>query len=262
MKQCLIIAIAVCLFASCAKKPAHISHEEIGRRTNAAGDVESAIGRLTDETAVIKAMVKLEISDGEETRRMDAALVVVRPDRIRIDAMDALADVWASAGSDGKNAWLYLPAKNRLYTGRGIRKNLNRLVNFDLEIPELISLITGVPPVGQRGQILQLGKRHGNHFAARGGEFHIWTDGRRDRRLKKCVQYGGGAYIDYIAAFDDFRPVGDVWFPHRIDLTIPRRNVKAIIEYRDVKFGGDIDPDVFLPVKSRHHQKLDVEDRP
>jgi len=246
--------------AGCAKRPPHISHGEIGRATKRAGVIEANLRRLEDATHTIKALVRLEISNGGEFRSMDAALVVVRPDRIRIDAMDALADVWASAGSDGNKVWLYLPAKKRLYTGRMVRKNLNRLVNFNLEVPELISLLTGVPPLGKHIRVLQLGKRNNNHFVTRGGEIHLWTRSFRSDLISKCVRYGdGGNYIDYEVEFYDYRSEGEAMFPHRIEVTVPKRKIRAVIEYVEMTTGGDVDPQVFRPAKGRHRRTVDLE---
>lgn len=257
----LLMAMAFALLsASCAKKPQNVVHAEVGRETLASADVEKNLKSLADATSTVRALVRFEISEGDEMRRIEGALVVRRPNEARFDAMDSLADVWAKAGSDGQTVWLYIPNKDRLYKGRVLKKNLNRLVRFDLEVPELISLITGIPPLNEQVQLLQSGKKQENHFVAMGGDFHIWIDSLRNKRVSKCVRYApSGGVIDYVATFSDFRKVGDVQFPYRIEITFPQTNARAVVEYRDVTFGSDIAPSLFAPQKGDSKRTVDLE---
>lgn len=262
MKHLALFIATILIFASasCAKRPQNIARAEVGKKTLVSLDVEKNLKSFIDATKTVRALVRFEISEGDEMRRIDGALVVNRPDQARFDAMDSLADVWAKAGSDGQNLWLYIPNKDRLYKGRVLKKNLNRLVRFDLEVPELISLISGIPPLHDQVRILQSGKRQENHFIAMGGDFHLWIDSARTKRLSKCVRYApSGGVIDYVATFSDFRKIGDVQFPFRIEITFPQTNARAVVLYRDAAFGSEVDPSMFAPQKGDFKRTVDLE---
>jgi len=95
----IIIALLVSLVSGCAKKPARPARAVVGERTERAEIVEGKLkGRLSAMNS-IKALGNLELIVDGDRRRTDAAIVIVRPDRFRIDAMDFIADVWVKVGS-------------------------------------------------------------------------------------------------------------------------------------------------------------------
>lgn len=251
--------IVMIFMVSCAKQPPHIARGEIGRLSARADEVLDNINAIKKSSQTIKAMIHVYIEDGENNRGTDAALIAERPAKLRFDAMDSLADVWAMAATDEKTVWLYMPAKRKLYRGKSISRNLRRLVDFDLEISELVSLMTGVPPVGTHTQLFQIGKRNENHFLLRGGRYHLWTE-RYKNYISMCVRYGDeGRDVNYVAEFKDYKHIGDIWFPHTIEITFPKRGAKATIRYLNVSLDEAVDSSVFLPPTKRVARTIDLE---
>ncbi|HQC50556.1 MAG TPA: hypothetical protein PKW68_01980, partial [bacterium] len=162
-KKCaaLLLMVAPLLYLTgCAKRPPHVIRGEIGRNSEASQKLETHLKEFESETASLKALVKFDISDGDNERKTDAVLLIHRPDKIRIDAIDSLADVWARTGSSGDQVWLDLPAKGRLYKGRSVRKNLQRLIDFQLDVTDLIAIISGFPTTGKHSGFTQLEGRN------------------------------------------------------------------------------------------------------
>ena len=255
----ILIAVIFLFLSGCAKKPPRVVTGEVGRVSKASEKLQLKVEEFSRKTHSIKALVKLSVSDESESRDTEAALIVIRPNRIRIDAMDSLADVWAKIGSDGEHLWLYLPAKNKLYKGRSVRKNLQRLLKFDMDVADLVSVITGLPPVKDGLKITQLGKKGEGLFIADGGLLRIRADGRK-MLVRECVQYGDdGEKIDYIAKYDDYRSQAGIDFPYHVEVVFPQRNAKAVVEYVDVAFSGDIDPAIFTPVKGRRRKTTNLD---
>lgn len=245
------VIIALAVAAGCAKGPARTAFSEGGVRTAKAAALEDRLARYAQETASIKALAWFDLSGGDEERQTDAAVVIARPASIRANAMDALADVWAQAGSDGSRLWLFLPAKNKLYSGRASAANLRRLMHTDWEVAELLSVIAGSPPLAGAPELVQMSPLRDNHFAVRGGDLHLWTDGKGT--LLKCARYRGeGEPLDAVVTFSDYRRVNGVEFPHRIEATFPERGARITVVYRDVQLGGRIDRALFLaPARGR-----------
>ena len=246
LRKGLAAAASLALFASaCAKEPPRAATSEGESRTPRAVALESALEKYASKTATIKALVWIELSDGEEERHTEGALLLERPGSIRVDAMDALADVWAKAGSDGRRLWLYIPAKDKLYSGRASQANLRRLVNFAWEMPDIVAVVAGSPPAGENPQILQAGSPRDDHFVVRERGLHIWTDKKTGLPVK-CARYEpDGSSLHYTVAFEDYRRRDGVSFPHRIEASFPARGARIVVLYRDVAFGGKADPGLF-----------------
>jgi hypothetical protein len=105
----------------------------------------------------VKGLAWVELDTADEDWKTEAAIAVRRPDMLRIDVMDSLADVWAKIGSDGRDVWLYVPGKRKLYKGRASSRNMRRLTSFDSEPGDLVSLITGMPPLPANAELVQIG---------------------------------------------------------------------------------------------------------
>lgn len=256
------IAVAVAIAAAtagCAREPCRTcAVAPLGKRTAKAIALERYIDRMRDATRSVKALVWLKLANGDEERRTEAALVVARPSSVRVDAMDALADVWATGGSDGENLWFYLPGKDKLYSGRATKGNLNRLARFEWTVPELVSLLAGTPPMDEAASLFQTGGRRDRHFKVWGQNLHLWTD-RGGELVERCVRYGrDGASIDYIVEFASYRHAtgGGLKFPHFIRATFPSRRAMMVVEYRDVSLGDEIDDSVFAAPERKYRRRV------
>lgn len=260
-EKSLVVAILfVASVAACAKVPPRTAAPEGGARTTKAIALENHIKRFVMDTAKIRALIWLDISDGETNRQTNAALVIRRPVSVRVDAIDELADVWAQAASNGEQLWLYLPSTSKLYSGRASRRNLHRLMKFDMDIPEIVSAITGSPPLADNKELFQTGPVKDGHFFEGGGRFHIWVD-MRSGRLQRFARYSdNGATLSYMVTCSDWRNADGVDFPHRIEATFPGRRARMVIVYHEVSLGGEIDPKSFLPPAVHRRSVIELKD--
>lgn len=255
-----VAAGAMLLATSCAKAPPRTGAREAGIRTGQAAALEGLISRYAERTKTIKALAWLDLSDGEEERQTEAALVIARPASLRANAMDALADVWAQAGSDGSRLWLFLPARDKLYAGRASRSNLRRLLPFNWEVRDAVSVIAGAPPVESGAEFVQVGHRRDNHFVVRDGDLHVWTEGRSGLPAK-CARYrDGGATLEYLATFGEYRLVDGIDVPHRIEAMIPERGARIVVVYREVALGAPVDRQVFLAPTRTKGKTVELKD--
>lgn len=234
------------LTACAAKAPKHFVRVD-GKRTQNAINLEKNLIAFRDATSALKGLAWVEFTFGEEERKTDAALAIERPSSIRVDAMDSLADVWASAGSNGEKLWLYIPGKNKLYEGRATRRVLHKLAKFDWDPGELVAIVAGSPPLGDKLEVLEVGESHDAHFVLQGSGLHIWID-RKNGRVLKCVRYSDdGRVEDYSISFSDYKKNGEVDFPLKIEALFPGRGARIMIEYRDIELGKSVDTSAFRP---------------
>jgi hypothetical protein len=245
------------LAVGCAKVPPKEARVPEGARTKSAEAVEHNLIDLKKSSSTLKGLAWIELYTEAEDWRTEAAVVLGRPGRIRIDAMDSLADVWAQMGTDGRDLWLYIPGKKKLYRESASSRNMKRLSSFEWEPADLISLIAGTPPVADEPMIVQVGSGQDAHFVDRSSRLHIWTERGKHKQITRCVRYAEtGDNIDFEARFSQYKVVHGVEFPHSIEAVFPSRKARLKIEYREITLGGDVALDVFEPPKRHSNETV------
>ncbi len=247
--------VAICVLSvalvGCAKGGTKRAVRITGERTRAASELAQRLRDFESATAKIKALVSLSIDSEERNLRSEAAVLIERPDRIRVDVMDSLADVWAQAGSDGDTAWLYVPGKNKLYEGRATAGNMSRLVSFYLKPSDLIALVAGSPPMAEGEELEEVGAGKERHFVFVQSGLRCWLDKGVKGRVSRCEKVSDNGGLDYEISFADYRAEGGATFPHSVDAKFPGRGASLSIRYREVEVGGLMDPESFDPPKVR-----------
>ncbi|MFH1831070.1 MAG: DUF4292 domain-containing protein [Pseudomonadota bacterium] len=240
------------LVAGCAKAPPKEARMPEGRRTKLSIALEREQLKIKETTSTLRGLAWVELRTPEEDWRTEAAVVIERPDRIRMDAMDSLADVWAKLGTDGKDLWLYIPGKRKLYKGRVSSRNMKRLLSFEWEPWEFISLIAGALPIANEPEVMQVGAARNAYFIDRASRLHMWTEKGKSMHVVRCVRYAKGSDdVDYEILFSDYRHKGGVSFPHVIEAVFPQQGARLRVEYRDLKLGEEVADEIFAPPKRR-----------
>lgn len=246
-KRLTLLTLCLVLITSCAKEPSKAAKRPEGARTKFASQVQEDLEKFQAATGTLRGLAWVELKTVEEDWRTDAAIVVERPAKLRIDVMDTLADVWAKIGSDGKSMWLYVPGKGKLYKGRASSRNMRRLASFETKPADLISFLAGSPPISGGAELLQVGGGRDRHLVDGSSGLSIWVEKGRHRRVSRCVQYGSEDKIDYEIRFSGYRKVGGVDYPHLIEASFPASGARLRLEYKEVSFGGDVSEDIFSP---------------
>lgn len=257
-KRLPIVAVSIAfLLAACAKSPPRTA-EAVGVSTPEALRITQRIERLREASRDVSGLVWVQLVTSEEDRRTDAALAIKRPNLIRIDAMDNVADVWAQAGSDGETIWLFLPGKEKLYTGRASARTLKRLVDFSWEPWELISFIAGTPPLAPGAALTQVGPAKDRHFVATESHVHLFLEPGKDR-ISRCVRYAAdGDGVDYEIRFSDYRRVGKLEFPYRLEASFPARGARMVVEYRDLELGKGASESAYQAPSGRAGKRVEL----
>lgn len=243
-KKLIYLSIALLIFfVSCAKTPPRVAKKELREKSPLAVSFESKLKSFEDATRTVKALAKVELTNGEEFRRTDAVVVIKRPTSIRVDAIDNLADVWAQACATNKKMWLYLPSKHKIYSGKSNRSNLHRLAKFDLEINELLSALAGSPLVEADG-IFESKPGSKAQYESSDGNVKITVD-KKILPVKVVRLSGSTSDPDYEIEFSDYKKVGDVFFPYSVIASFPKMDAQVMVNYTEVELGASVDDGVF-----------------
>ncbi len=257
IKKSITALIAIFMLTSCAKEPPKEVRLPEGRRTRHAIALERELTRMKDATATLRGLAWVELKTPDEDWRTEAVVVLGRPDRIRMDAMDSLADVWAQLGSDGKTLWLYIPGKKKLYKGRATPRNMRRLTSFEWQPEEFISIIAGAPLIIDRPEVIEVESGKDAHFVDLASRLHIWTGNGKKGRISRCVRYAEGSdEVDYEIRFSDYRRTRGISFPHIIEAVFPSSRASIRIEYRDLSLGDEVFDKIFVPPSRREDRTI------
>lgn len=255
--QCIIIAS---LFVSCHKAPPRVA--VVGGQRNAQAIlVERTLKEAEARVKTLKGFADAVLVNKDEERQTDLALVISRPNHIRADAVDTLADVWAAAGTDGKRLWLWLPHKGKLYRGAATLHNLKKLAEFDWEVPELVSIVSGLVPYARHAELIEVEGDGKVHYSFSDKPMHLWVDSKT-RNPVKLVRYKlPENTVQYEVNFSDYRNAGDGVFPYDIEVTFPERDCAFYLHYREVDLNASVDSSIFKPETVWRSQTVEIDNK-
>lgn len=254
VKRVSFLVFILILTSACAKKPARVASVE-GVRNARAILLERSLKEADSRIKSVRGMGKALLVNRDGERKTDIVILVERPQRIRVDAMDNIADVWAAAGTDGLRLWLWLPQKGKLYRGNVTAGNLRKLADFDWELSDITSIVTGVVPDAANAELVEINRRD-RHYRLGYKPLHIFVD-KKERHPVRLVQYkpqssGTDAgeeegEVQYEVLFSDWRKAGNIEYPGRIEVFFPGRSSRLSIEYKDLEFNAEVDSSLFKP---------------
>jgi outer membrane lipoprotein-sorting protein len=229
--------------------------------------VERSIKEADDRIKTFRALAQATLINKEDEHQTDVVLVIVRPNHIRVDAMDNLADVWASAGTDGSRLWLWLPHKEKLYRGAATQRNLKRLADFEWELSEVSSIAAGLIPDARNAELVELSRKEG-HYRMTDKPIHLWVD-PKTRHPIRLVKYSAPeresenpqdeSLIQYEVKFAQYESLSGEAFPREIDVTFPGHSCSLSLRYREVEFNAKTDPQLFKPETVWHSKTVEMD---
>ncbi len=247
-----IAVIIVVVSTGCVKKQARVASVE-GIRNARAILMERILKEADYNISSVKGMARALLVSKDGERQTDVAIVVMRPDKIRIDAMDNIADVWAAAGTDGLRLWLWLPQKRKLYRGNVNSRNLRRLSDFDWELSDITSIISGLVPDAAKAELVEI-DRHRRHYKLNYKPLHIFMDEKKRPIKLVCyeIQSGnaaneGAEKVKYEVSFSMWKIFEGIEFPSRIEVSFPATSSHLMVEYKEIRFNTQIDSSLFKP---------------
>jgi len=202
------------------------------------------IQRLAARRAAVTSLrARARLRSGLQGLWTRQALIVDRPDRIRIDVLTPMGLALA-LGTGNARLWAYQPAERVRYEGGATPQNLVRLLGAPLALADVVDILLGLPPartatgppsvtVTPEGQRLVL--------PLKGGEQRIWfapdtldvVRAEEERRDGVVLRVG----------FGDHRE----GFPRVLDVESPKRGEPVRLHYDDVELNPEVAAALFAP---------------
>lgn len=97
-------------------------------------------------SAAITAIAKIEIADQETHYLLKAAVMMKRPDSLRLELIPLIGPPDLFISMDNGEMRIFIPSKKRFYKGKATARNISRFLHVHVDGNELISLMMGFPP--------------------------------------------------------------------------------------------------------------------
>ena len=215
-----------------------------------------AISQRREQFRSLRALARINYSGPEGKHSFDEAVLVVRPDRLRLETLTMLGAILIVTAND-KEIIGYHPREGVLVRGQSTKANLLRYTQIPLELDEITSLLAGLPPVDASGPWRQEG--NSLIFSPNG-------------RLKDAVafespqlvptqwqRFNGSGAVELTAHFSDYiaTPVG--LFPSKINVDAPLQSKKLEIRFQEPELNATIPAESFSQQKPAHVQEIPIE---
>jgi outer membrane lipoprotein-sorting protein len=113
-----------------------------------AAELEVALAKRRDAVHSLRALAHIRYRDPQESNSSREAIVVARPDRLRVEVLSLFGSVFVLAADDGLLT-AYARQENTVYRGRASPENLWRYVRLTLPVNDLVDVVLGTPPLRQ-----------------------------------------------------------------------------------------------------------------
>ncbi len=241
-----LIGVAVALLMGCGGT--------FPRPADAPTEPGPILARLAERSTAVRSlsgMLALEVWRGDERVRLRQLLLVVRPDRLRVDTLSPFDQPLAMMASDGQTLTIYSLEQKRFEQGPATSGNLARLLRLPLSGEELTAVLGGgVPMPAGVTPTLSWDAEAGHHVL----EF---VDGRRRQRVAlepaafRLVELRAweGETPRYVARFGDYDGEGPTAVPRRMRFEVPGQALRVDARFEDHTINVDPPADAFsIPV--------------
>lgn len=207
-----------------------------------ARDVIAAMDERRVAIKTLKALGRATLTAFDD-HEADIVLVLQLPNRMRMEAMDDVADVVASVASNGSRISASLPAEGKRISGRANRANLKRIMGVEWDMRDMVSTLAGIAPL-PKDVYLERASKGAGRFVDPINKIELWMDMQR-RVPIRFVQYDRVGGIEYEVRFKRYRNVQEVLIPYHIIAINPPGGERVEIRYREVELNKDVQSRIF-----------------
>jgi outer membrane biogenesis lipoprotein LolB len=194
----------------------------------------------------LRALAHIRYRDPQESNTSREAIVVARPDRLRVEVLSLFGSVFVLA-ADGGALTAYARQENTVYRGRASSENLWRYVGLTLPVHDLVELVLGTPPPRQAE------KAHVS-FDAASGSIRLQEDLARGTQLVwfspaalllGAEEQGTDGQTQWRATFGEYEDLNGFALATHIALEVPEWHRSVEIALEDIDLNPKLDPAVF-----------------
>ncbi len=168
----------------------------------------------------LRSLARVSYGVSRERGAFDAAVLVRRPHRLRLEAFSVVGAALIVTVDDGEVTG-FLPSQARYYRGRTSRENLFRATQILLELDEMVALLMGLPPVDSGVESEWDAEVRALRRTRPDGGADVLTFDPEGKAPTGWRRVGSNGEPLYVATFEDFSDTPFGSFPLKITLETP-----------------------------------------
>ena len=236
--------ILSCLVAGCAATRVTPPHPAPAVLPSAA-EIDAALAARRDSVHSLRALARLRYRDAAQSVTSREAIVVARPDRVRVEVLSLFGSVFLLVAEDGQMT-AYAREENTVYRGQASPQNLERYVRLGLPVDELVDIVLGTPPPRHGRAQVSFDEAAGAirlHRSFDQGAQTVWLS---DASLPLATEeVGADGTARWRATFGAYEEHGGVPVATRIALDLPAWSQSMEITLQDVEVNPTLDRSAF-----------------
>jgi hypothetical protein len=255
--QTLVLLLgAVCTMIGCATVAPPPAKPQLPAKQWQAGELINSLDQRHKQFRSLRALARLDYAGPDGKGNVQEAVLVQRPDRLRLETLTFLGAVLIVTVND-REIIGYHPREGIFVRGPRTKENLLRYTQIPLELNEMTALLLGLPPVDTGAPV-----RHDGPalvFSPNGRKQDAVSFEAQTPVPTKWERFNDAGAVELIAQFSDYvsTPAGP--FPSRIQIEAPLQKRKLEIRYQQPELNASLPPEIFTQEKPAHAEELRLE---
>lgn len=220
------------------------------------GKLIESMKQRNEQFRSLRTLAQVDYTGPEGKHGFQEAVIVQRPDRLRLDTLTFLGAILIFTAND-KEILGYHPREGVFVRGRPTPENLRRYTQLPLELQEITMLLLGLPPVDAGAAW----KQEGNTliFSAKSGKRDVLTFESHEPVPTKWERFNADGKVELSAQFNDYTSTASGLFPLGLITEAPLQKKKLGIRYKEPEFNGAISPEQFTQQIPAHAKEVPIE---
>jgi outer membrane lipoprotein-sorting protein len=198
----------------------------------------------------LKGIAKVKVRSSDKSFSVKEFISVQSPHSLRLETLTPLGHPVFYAVTDGKEVFLFDPSEKKFYFGSASPQTVALFIPLSLGIEELVPIVLGRMPLidYDDGKVsceeaegfysLQLSAKDGSVLQL----LKVSVD---NLAVVESATYEPGGTLIISVQFGDYEMIGDVFFPKRISIFMPRDETRVMISYKKLEILPEISFDEF-----------------
>jgi outer membrane lipoprotein-sorting protein len=208
----------------------------------------------------------------EKSQSVQNKLALARPDKVLLVSFKQLLPTLFTMVSDGDQFWLHIPSKKEVFVGKNHPYLSNSHMEssvYSLRPRHLVdALLLEKIDFGKTSQIvytevlpdtyiLDVGVRNEEdtrYYPQR----RIFIE-REDLRISHYQYFSEKGLLMSDVAYGDYKKVGDLEFPYRVDIKRPWEGIEMTLTFSEVEINTTLNPSIFTFSLPKGHKVVELE---
>jgi hypothetical protein len=242
--------------ASCATVVPPTPEPQVPGKRWEAGELIQSLAQRRAQFRSLRSLARLDYAGPDGKGNVQEAVVVQRPDRLRLETLTFLGAVLIVTVDD-KEIIGYHPREGIFVRGRPSTANLLRYTQIPLRIEDITALLLGLPPLDPNQPSRQ--EENALVFFSEGRKRDALTFDAPTPVPTKWERFNDTGAVEMSARFLDYINTAAGQFPSRIQIEAQSQRRKLEVRYQEPEFNVSLGPELFTQQKPAHAQELPLE---